>query len=224
MQVLKDFKYSIKAKLRANKLLLSGTGGGPYKLKKFTVLEERMDKILQLSQEIEGNNIPSYGFNDMTTGESNLEIVNQETDVEVELIINEEPAISLNRSTTSPLIPLATTSNTPAILPSTNTTAADRNNLQTPIPKKVRETSKTLLKKQVALQEAHHKRFKKFAESTEKYQKEKLRILRDIRKIEKEKWAAKERILLEQNKLKVEELEIKRLELQIREQELNKIS
>ncbi|XP_055920516.1 uncharacterized protein LOC129952105 isoform X1 [Eupeodes corollae] len=64
-KVWADFKVHTKAKLRKNKINLSGTGGGPPKHHPLTPLEEKVSELLDLGEAIDGmNGSLSFGLQD----------------------------------------------------------------------------------------------------------------------------------------------------------------
>lgn len=234
----------MKAKLRHNKKYISGTGGGPYKIKKCGPLEDRVDRLLELKGEIDGLNVKTYGCKTAAI------VANTDYD---EIIGCEEESMSIDEFTstshnpTSPAnrntyvhrrntTPSSEKSTTAANQTVTNSeTIASTSQIRTTIhsasgnemhstsrPKrKPKETAKMLLKKQIQLQETFHQNFRSFAEKTEKHQSDMLRVSKDIRKIKENKFKfLKEKWLAEQ-KFRAEELELKRFELDLKERELN---
>ncbi|XP_055909000.1 uncharacterized protein LOC129943516 [Eupeodes corollae] len=72
-KVWADFKVHTKAKLRKNKINLSGTGGGPPKYHSLTPLEEKVSELLDLGQAIDGmNGSLSFGLHDISSIQEQL--------------------------------------------------------------------------------------------------------------------------------------------------------
>lgn len=62
LKVWYDYKYKVKAKLRANAQSLKKTGGGPYKEKKLNVFEESVIRSCGLESTVGGiKSVKSYG-------------------------------------------------------------------------------------------------------------------------------------------------------------------